>query len=55
MVFFLNNYMLDFICYCFMKCELSQTHDVKKTGICVFLDVMISRMKQWSSPPQILV
>ena len=41
--------------YCFMKCEVSQTNDVNKPGICVFLDVMVSHMKQWSHPPQILV
>jgi len=30
-----------------MKCEVSQTNDVeKKTGICVFLDFMISHIKR---------
>ena len=46
--FFLENYILAPFSYCFMKCEVSQTNDVGKTGVCVFLDVMISHVKQWS-------
>jgi len=39
-----------------MKYEVSQTNDVgKKTWIWVFLDLMISHMKQWSRPSQILI
>jgi len=36
-----------------MKCEVSQTNNMKKYR--VFLDFMISHMKQWSRPPQMLV
>ena len=40
------------ICICFllsflMKCEVSQTNDVIKTGICVFLDFMISHISRF--------
>ena len=56
MVFFLISIYKPLISYCFMKCEVSKTNDVKQNaGMYVFLEFMISHMKHWSRPSQILV
>jgi len=38
-----------------MKCEISQTNDVKQKWDLSISRFMVSNKKQWSRPPQIVV